>query len=86
MEPFLIKHIGRWIELLLDGDETKDMSTWASPKNLGSEWIDYLVFDILGDLCFGKSFDTKEPKVKNPFRPIPYTIGKYTQFMYPVIK
>jgi hypothetical protein len=26
-----------------------------------ADQVTYLLFDILGDLCFGKSFDLKEP-------------------------
>jgi hypothetical protein len=82
-EPFVIKHVDSWIELLLDGETTKGTSNWASPKNLGGEWVDFLVFDILGDLCFGKDFDTKHPR-DNPLREIPHVIGEYLRFMYPV--
>ncbi|PQE20482.1 benzoate 4-monooxygenase cytochrome P450 protein [Rutstroemia sp. NJR-2017a BBW] len=82
-EPFILKNVDRWIELMLDGEKTKGTTKWATPKNLGGEWVDYLVFDILGDLCFGKSFNTIEPK-ENPLRQIPHIIGEYLQFMYPV--
>ena len=75
---FINKHVDRWNELLLDHDG-KD---WSEPKNL-AEWSDYLVFDILGDLCFGKSFEIKEPG-DNPFRAIPHAIHSYLRFTYPV--
>ncbi|KAJ8070667.1 hypothetical protein OCU04_001038 [Sclerotinia nivalis] len=82
-EPFIIKNVDRWIELMLDGEKTKGTTEWATPKNLGGEWVDCLVFDILGDLCFGKSFETIEHK-ENPLRQIPHIIGEYLQFMYPI--
>jgi len=82
-EPFISKNVNRWIELMLDAEETKDTTEWATPKNLGGEWIDYFVFDILGDLCFGKSFETMEPG-DNPLRQIPHIVGEYLQFMYPI--
>ncbi|KAL9618147.1 MAG: hypothetical protein Q9160_007097 [Pyrenula sp. 1 TL-2023] len=44
-------------------------------------WSDSLTFDILGDLCFGKSFETKEPG-NNPFKAIPHAVAKYMHFMY----
>lgn len=28
---------------------------WSAPKNMG-DWTNYLSFDVLGDLCFGKPF------------------------------
>jgi hypothetical protein len=41
-----------------------------------SELVDYLSFDIMGDLSFGKSLDVKEPG-DNPFKAIPHTIAGY---------
>lgn len=75
---FIQKHVDRWNELLTD-EEGKN---WSQPKNI-SEWNDYLVFDILCDLCFGKSLDIKEPG-ENGFRDIPKTIHSYMKFIYPV--
>lgn len=43
-ESYIIQHADRWCELLLSGAE----HAWSSPRNL-AEWIDYLVFDILGE-------------------------------------
>ena len=75
---FINKHVDRWNELLPDG-AGKD---WSQPKNM-TDWSDYLVFDILGDLCFGRSFEIKEPG-DNPFREIPHAIHSYLKFQYPV--
>ena len=75
---FIQKHVDRWDDLLTDGDG-KD---WSRPKNM-SDWTDYLVFDILCDLCFGRSLDIKEPGV-NQFRGIPKGIDTYLTFTYRV--
>lgn len=75
---FINQHVDRWNELLLDGDG-KD---WSRPKDL-AEWSDYLVFDILGDLCFGRSFEVKEPG-ENSLKTIPHAIHSYMRFAYPV--
>ena len=48
---FINRYVDRWNELLFDGDG----KTWSEAKNL-ADWSDSLVFDILGDLCLGKSF------------------------------
>ena len=77
-EVFVQKHIDLWIELLPDGD-TKD---WSQHKNM-SEWTDNLVFDILCDLCFGRSLNVKYPG-ENPFKGIPKAIHTYSTFNYPV--
>ena len=75
---FIQKHVDRWDELLHDGD-TKE---WSRPKNI-AEWTDYLVFDILCDLCFGRTLNIKEPG-ENPFRGIPKIIHTYMKFNYQV--
>lgn len=76
----MAKHIDRWNEILLEG--TRDSQGWTEPKNM-SVWCDYLVFDILGDLCFGKSFETKEPG-ENKLKAIPHLIAMYMKNYYPV--
>lgn len=44
--------------------------------------INYLVFDILGDLCFGKSFDMKEPT--SNMQHIPDVLANFLELMHPV--
>lgn len=77
-EAFLLKHIDRWHKLTLDGDG-KD---WGEARNM-AVWIECLIFDILGDLCFGKSFDIKEPE-DNPLKTIPDSINNYMALFNPV--
>ncbi|KAG8156500.1 hypothetical protein KVR01_013604 [Diaporthe batatas] len=43
--------------------------------------MDYLVFDITGDLSFGRSFNIKEPG-ENPLREVPQNIVQYLKFYY----
>lgn len=78
-ETFIIKHVDRWNEILLDGNDGKD---WTKPFKF-SDLADYLVFDIMGDLSFGTSFGLKEPG-ENPLRHMPHTIAEYMKFLYPV--
>ncbi|KAI9788795.1 MAG: hypothetical protein M1816_006576 [Peltula sp. TS41687] len=77
---FINQHVDRWNELLLD----LDGNDWSQPKDL-AEWSDSLVFDILGDLCFGRSFEIKEPG-ENPLKTIPHTIHKYLRLTYPMTR
>lgn len=77
-EYFILKHVDRWNDLLLD-NVSQD---WSEPQNM-AHLSDYLVFDILGDLCFGRSFESKE-KSDNPLKEIPDAIGNYAHVMYPV--
>ncbi len=41
------------------------------------------MFDILCDLCFGRSLNIREPG-ENPFGGIPKAIHSYLKFTYPV--
>lgn len=76
---FMTQHADRWVELLVS-DMGED--TWGKKRNM-TEWNSYVVFDILGDLCFGRSFEIKEPG-PNPIRAIPKMIEKHVRFFYPV--
>lgn len=56
-EPFVQANTDRWCELI--GQQTEEGTGWSKSLNM-ADWTNYLVFDILGDLCFGKSFEMKE--------------------------
>jgi hypothetical protein len=84
-EGFVLEHVGRWVQRLGDqavGDrdwmekvgevKVEEGYAWSKPINM-SEWSDWLVFDIMGELAFGKSFGLKEEGA-NPFREIPHTM------------
>jgi hypothetical protein len=79
---FVIEHTERWIDLLADNKDALGKDGWTNSRNM-SDWNDWLVFDILGDLCFGRSFDVKEPK-PNPIRKIPHLVIQHVQLFYPV--
>ncbi|KAL4869015.1 hypothetical protein BDV12DRAFT_88008 [Aspergillus spectabilis] len=78
MEPILVEHVARWCELLVDDDGKK----WSDPRNM-SQVCEYLVLDVLCDLCFGRSVDTKEPG-ENEYRKIPHIIASFLQILYPL--
>jgi hypothetical protein len=80
-QPFMIKHIDRWNELLAAEDVDDDQ--WSKAMNF-ADVSDKLIFDIMGDLCFGASFNIKEPG-ENPLKAIPHAIVQYMEFLYPVI-
>ncbi|PYH96549.1 benzoate 4-monooxygenase cytochrome P450, partial [Aspergillus ellipticus CBS 707.79] len=78
MEPLLEKHVARWCELLVDGDG----ADWSIPRKM-SEVCDYLVLDVLCDLCFGRAVNTKEPG-ENQYRQIPHIIASFLRILYPL--
>ena len=72
-ETFIVQHVGRFCDLL-SGDEERQ-----TPKNM-ADLADCLVFDIMCDLAFGKSFDVKESE-SNPLRSVPHTFDNFTVLM-----
>ncbi|RYP80318.1 hypothetical protein DL770_006265 [Monosporascus sp. CRB-9-2] len=77
---FIIKHVNRWNHLLVE----KNGADWSDPVDF-SEKVDNLAFDIMGDLCFGKSFDIKEPG-ENHLKTVPHNIIEYMRFYYPICR
>ena len=76
-ETFIIQHVDRWCDLLAKTKEGKKAQNLADLAN-------YLVFDIMCDLAFGKSFDTKEWGEENQLKRMPRIFDNYTSFMYKV--
>jgi hypothetical protein len=79
---FIAQHAERWIDLLVADSDISIESGWSKSRKM-SVWDDWIVFDILGDLCFGRSFEIKEPG-PNPIREIPNHIIRHVQLFYPV--
>lgn len=61
----MIQHVNRWCELLGENTERQ----WSEPRDM-THWAGYLVFDILADVCFGKSMEMTEPG-ENHLKAIP---------------
>lgn len=81
---FVVQHTDRWIDLLVAEKDPVNEGGWSNPRDM-SEWNNWLVFDILGDICFGRSFEIKEPG-SNPIRAIPELVQNHVLFFYPVRK
>ncbi|KAF2258445.1 benzoate 4-monooxygenase cytochrome P450 [Lojkania enalia] len=78
---FMEQHIDRRNELLITDDGGEG---WSEPLNF-IDMFNTLVFDILGDICFGKSFEAKEPG-DDPIKAIPHAIEKAVRSMYALVK
>jgi cytochrome P450 len=77
--PIMSEHIDQWNRVLV----TKtDEDGWSAPRDM-STWNDYLVFDVIGDLCFGEDFKRRE-EADNPYKQIPHTLMGYVKAGYPV--
>jgi hypothetical protein len=78
-EPFLHNNTDRWLELL--GQQQTSNQQWTTSVNMADQ-VTYLVFDILGDLCYGTCFDMKESG--NKLRGVVEMMMGYVSFLYPV--
>jgi cytochrome P450 len=56
-EPFVLANVERWCDLISQGIPTAGV--WSPSINMAG-WVTYLTFDIMGDLCMGRSFGLKE--------------------------
>ncbi|RFU31543.1 hypothetical protein B7463_g4834, partial [Scytalidium lignicola] len=65
MEKYVLANIRLFCSKLEDkpspfgGAMEKSLNTeggWSSPRNM-AKWCNYLTFDVMGDLCFGKAFE-----------------------------
>ncbi|KAI0165386.1 benzoate 4-monooxygenase cytochrome P450 [Hypoxylon sp. FL1284] len=75
---FVVKHVDRWIDIILE--ENPIRTEWSSPVDFSNK-IDALIFDIMTDLSFGKSFEIKEPG-ENLLKETSHNIGEYMRFYY----
>jgi cytochrome P450 len=78
---FIAKHTDRWNELLLGPQDTEG-DGWSSPTDVSMSSM-YLVFDVLMDLCFGASMNTKEPG-ENPMKKVPLAFDDFAIYNNPV--
>lgn len=71
----------RWVELFkMQANEAAE-GNWSKSLNMAHE-VNYLVFDILGDLCFGKEFRMKEPE--SDLKHVPELIASFLELLAPV--
>lgn len=66
MEKYIISEVRTFCDKLGMSSGTPSEKGWTSPKNL-SDQANYLTFDIMGSLCFGKAFGMLESHPENRF-------------------
>jgi hypothetical protein len=59
MERHILENIRTFCERLGGSISTFEKKTWSLPQNM-ADACNYLAFDIMGDLCFGKAFGMLE--------------------------
>jgi cytochrome P450 len=79
-EPFVHANLDRWCELLEEQIESNG-GEWSESLNM-AEGANYPIFDILGDLCFGRPFDMKEDG--SQLRHVPELMTKFLAILHPV--
>ncbi|PYH89700.1 benzoate 4-monooxygenase cytochrome-like protein P450 [Aspergillus ellipticus CBS 707.79] len=76
IEPHILSAIRDWCAAL--GDQHPDQLSpvapsksvgWSRPKNM-AHWCAYGIFDILGEVCFGKTFNTSLRDANHLFFPL----------------
>ncbi|RKL22163.1 hypothetical protein BFJ72_g14729 [Fusarium proliferatum] len=77
-EPLIQSNIDRWVQLL---DQEIGEKKRSDSLNM-ARWADHLVFDTLGELCFGKSFGMKEHD--SELRHIPTLMTDFMSTIHPI--
>lgn len=61
MEKYILANVRTFCTNLGQPKASSEKSTsgWSVAQNM-SDWCNYLTFDVMGDLCFGKAFEMLE--------------------------
>jgi len=81
-QHLVLENIRIWTNILGKPKEeaAAEKDEWGQRMDM-SVWSTYLHFDILGDLCFGQSFNIM---TSDTFRFVPDLIAGYSRFLYSV--
>ena len=56
MEDVMLLHVRQLCAVLAGDGENTSANSKGTVRNMG-DWFNYLSYDVMGELCFGKSFD-----------------------------
>jgi len=81
-ETFILENVRIWCKYLGSPEEGGPVRAgeWTPAKNM-TEWSNYLSYDIMGDLTFGKRFECVE---REEHRYVPSLMMRATKFVYVV--
>lgn len=80
-EAFILQNLDIGLSQLAERKDVhaeKVVSSWSKPRDM-SQWASWMSLDILGDLCFGKTFNCMRDKEN---RWIPNFITESTGYIY----
>ncbi|KAJ9646027.1 hypothetical protein H2204_000689 [Knufia peltigerae] len=75
-EDLIVKDVTTWVDAL--GTEVDATTGWTKPKDM-KDWCNWLSFDMMGDLTFGKGFGCVE---LGEHRFVPEVVLDATKFVY----
>lgn len=83
--PLIARHVEQWVQLLVRDCKDENVKQegekgWSEGQNM-AQVVEFLVFDILGELCFGQQFKTKEPE-SNILKKVPHMVVKQVKIGY----
>jgi cytochrome P450 len=80
-EPFILENVRIWCNYLGSSEAGPVRAgEWTPAKNM-TEWSNYLSYDIMGDLTFGKKFEYMK---REEHRYVPVLMMRATEFVYVV--
>jgi cytochrome P450 len=81
-EPLILENVRIWCKYLGSSEEDGPVRAeeWTPAKNM-TEWANYLSYDIMGDLTFGKKFEYVK---REEHRYVPGLMMRATEFVYVV--
>lgn len=79
VQPYVIRVIRDWCAALGD-DGDSDRVEWSSPKDM-KDWAAYVVFDSLGELLMGRSYETIQKSENRWFLEMMVDLIKYNNFV-----
>jgi len=61
MEKYILANVRTFCSKLgpASGEKAGHTKSWSVAQNM-ADWCNYLTFDVMGDLCFGKAFEMLE--------------------------
>jgi cytochrome P450 len=80
MEEHVVDKVRIWCSLIAGPKEDRDADGWSRPANMAT-WANYLIFDTIGQLAFGQSFELTR---REDNRYVLHLLNQMMKFVYTV--